>query len=70
MQESCDSLRNKGGIILESFVEKGQARKKPFSSHRLSLQVDGSEDYKISVPELAIDSLKKGSVDWEGWSRG
>ena len=65
LQESCDSLGSRGRIR-EAFSGKGRARKKVFSSHRLSLQVDGSEDHKIPVQGLAIDFLKKGTVDWKG----
>ena len=61
MQESCNGLGSRG-CIREAFPGKGRARKKVFSSHRLY----GSEDHKIYSQGLAIDFLKKGSVDWRG----
>lgn len=65
-QEGCESLGGRGGIG-DAFAGKGRARKNVFSFHRLSLYVDGSEDYKIFIQGLAADFPKKRSVvDWEG----
>ena len=40
------------------FLEEFELEKE-FLSHLLSLQVDGDEDYKIPIQELAIYILKK-----------
>jgi len=60
----AEAWSGSGGLRQPGYDSRVKLAKGSFSSHRP--QVDGSRDHKISVQRLAVDFLKKGSVDWRG----